>query len=345
MGILRDDIPTKSAMPVSEIKFIAKLDQNESPIDIPLNIKEAIFEEFKKVEFNRYPQPKFYYETKDIFSSYIDVNSKNFLITVGADQGIWLSFFIAGGKNRSAIIYEPTYPIFKHAGKITQTNLTIVNLGVRYEINPNTFKNHNIIAIVNPNNPTGNLQDKEVIYKALEHSALIVIDEAYYPFSGITYKNLIYDFKNLYIIRSLSKSLLAGIRIGLVIADEEIVNLCEEVLTAPYHLSILQLVILRNFHLIKDIYESSINVVNSEKERIYKAFQKLNIEYIKSYANFILFKVDNPNLVYSKLLEKGIRIRNISYMKGLESYLRVTIGKPNENELFIKAMQEAIYTN
>ncbi|MCS7245311.1 MAG: aminotransferase class I/II-fold pyridoxal phosphate-dependent enzyme [candidate division WOR-3 bacterium] len=344
MGILRNDIPIKSAMPVSEIKFIAKLDQNESPIDIPFNIKEAIFEEFKKVEFNRYPQPKFYYETKEIFSSYIDINPKNFLITVGADQAIWLSFFIAGGKDKSAVIYEPTYPIFKHAGKITQTNLNIVNLGVKYEIDPNTFKNHNIITIVNPNNPTGNLQNKEIIYKALECNALIVIDEAYYPFSGITYKDLIYDFRNLYIIRSLSKSLLAGIRIGLVIADEEIVNLCEEVLTTPYHISILQLVILRNFHLFKDIYESSIIMVNNEKEKIYMAFDKLNIEYVKSYANFILFKVNDPNLVYDKLLEKGIRIRNISYMKGLESYLRVTVGKPEENELFIRALQDIIYT-
>jgi histidinol-phosphate aminotransferase len=338
--ILREDLPQKSTMPISEIKYKAKLDQNESPFDIPIEIKEKLFEEFKKIEFNRYPQPYFYYETKEIFSSYLGVSPKNFLITVGADQGIWLAFFLAGGKNRSAIIYEPTYPIFKHAGIITQTNLEILNLGVNYKIHPETFKNHNIICIVNPNNPTGNLQDDEVILEAIKRNSLVVIDEAYFPFSNKTYKHLVYDYKNVYIIRSLSKSLLAGIRIGIVISDSDIVSMGEEVLTSPYHLSTLQLVILRNFHLIESYYKDSIKIVNEEKERIYKAFDELKIEYIKSYANFILFKVREPNFVYNELIERGIRIRNVSYMKGLENYLRITIGKPYENELFISAIKE-----
>jgi len=342
MKFLREDLPQKSTMPVSEIKHKAKLDQNESPFDIPDDVKYKIFEEFKKVEFNRYPQPNFYYETKEIFSKFIDVKPENFLITVGADQGIWLSFFIAGGNNRSAIIYEPTYPIFKHSAKITQTNFEIINLGVNYEIDPKTFKNHNIICIVNPNNPTGNLQKEEVIFEAIKKDALVVIDEAYYPFSNITYKHLIDYYDNVYIIRSLSKSLLAGIRIGIVISNKHIVSICEEVLTSPYHLSSLQLVILRNFHLIEEHFKKSIKIVNEEKERIYKAFENLNIEYVKSYGNFILFKVYNPNYVYNELLKRGVRIRNISYMKGLENYLRITIGKPEENELFISALSEIV---
>ncbi len=342
MKFIREDLPQKSTMPIAEIQYKAKLDQNESPIDLSIEVKEKIFEEFKKIEFNRYPQPYFYYETKEIFSQFIDVSPKNFLVTVGADQGIWLSFFIAGGKNKSALIYEPTYPIFKHCAKITQTNAEIINLGVNYEIDPLTFKNHNIICIVNPNNPTGNLQKDEVIQRAIEKDALVVIDEAYYFFSNITYKNLINDYKNVYIIRSLSKALLAGIRIGIVISNEDIVSICEEVLTSPYHLSSLQLSILRNFHLIKEHLDYSVKLVNEEKEKIYRAFDKLSIEYIKSYANFILFKVNNPNYVYSELVKRGIRIRNISYMKGLENYLRITIGKPNENELFIKSISEIL---
>jgi Histidinol-phosphate/aromatic aminotransferase and cobyric acid decarboxylase len=96
--ILREDLPQKSTMPISEIKYKAKLDQNESPFDIPIEIKEKLFEEFKKIEFNRYPQPYYYYETKEIFSSYLGVSPKNFLITVGADQGIWLAFFFSRRK-------------------------------------------------------------------------------------------------------------------------------------------------------------------------------------------------------------------------------------------------------
>ncbi len=342
MKFIRGDLPQRSTMPIAQIQYKAKLDQNESPIDLPIEVKEKIFEEFRKIEFNRYPQPYFYYETKEIFSQFIDVPPKNFLITVGADQGIWLSFFIAGGKDRSAIIYEPTYPIFKHSAKITQTNAEILNIGVRYEIDPSTFKNHNIICIVNPNNPTGDIQNEEVIQRAIEKDALVVIDEAYFSFSNITYKHLINDYKNVYIIRSLSKSLLAGIRIGIVISNEDIVSVCEEVLTSPYHLSSLQLSILRNFYLIKEHLDYSLKLVNEEKEKIYRAFEKLNIEYIRSYANFILFKVDNPNYVYNELVNRGIRIRNVSYMKGLESYLRVTIGKPSENELFIKEISEIL---
>ncbi|MEO0202601.1 MAG: aminotransferase class I/II-fold pyridoxal phosphate-dependent enzyme, partial [candidate division WOR-3 bacterium] len=220
--------------------------------------------------------------------------------------------------------------------------LEIVNLGINYEIDPNSFKNHNIICIINPNNPTGNLQKEEVIMKAIEKEALVVIDEAYFPFSNVSYKHLINDYKNVYIIRSLSKSLLAGIRIGIAISNEDIVSICEEILTVPYHLSSLQLAILRNFYLIKEHLDYSTKVVNEEKKKIYNAFEKLRIEYIKSYTNFILFKVENPNYVYDELLKRGIRIRNISYMKGLENCLRVTIGKPDENEMFINSLLEIV---
>ena len=337
-SFLRDDLPVASPMPLSDIKYIAKLDQNESPFDVPHEVKEKLLEEFKRIEWNRYPQPTYYQETREIFARTMRLNPENIAFTIGADQGIWMAFFLAGGKGRKAIIYEPTYPIFKHAARLTQTQAERITLGVNYVIDPDTFREKDIITIVNPNNPTGNIQKDEVIMEALKTGKFVALDEAYYPFSGITYAHLVNDYPNLFIIRSLSKSLLAGARIGFVIAHPEVIKLVDEILTAPYHMNMFQLIILRHFHLLKPHMEASAEHVNSEKERFYRKFQELGIKYYPSHANFILFKVDEPDRVYEELLKRGIRIRNTSRMPGLENHLRVTIGKKEENDAFLEAL-------
>ncbi len=342
MDFLRDDLPVASTMPLTETKYKAKLDQNESPLDLPEDVKSAILEEFMRIEFNRYPQPHTYQETKEIFSQYAGVPKENFAITVGADQGIWLSFFLAGGACRKAIVYEPTYPIFKHAAKLTQTYLVSINLGVDYRIDPKTFQGYNVITIVNPNNPTGNLQEDEVVFKALETGNLVALDEAYFPFSGKTFANYIDEYPNLFVIRSLSKSLLAGIRIGYVIANSKVISLVEEILTAPYHLNSLQLAVLRQFSKVEPIYRRSIELVEREKRRLYKAFEQLGIRYHPSHGNFILFFVGDAERIYGKLLEHGIRVRNVSGMPGLNGYLRVTVGTERENDEFIKALSDIL---
>ncbi len=325
-------------MPLSDIKYVAKLDQNESPFDVPEDIKVKLLEEFRRFEWNRYPQPTYYQETREIFADTMGLDPKNIAFTVGADQGIWMAFFLAGGRGRKAIIYEPTYPIFKHAARLTQTEAERITLGVDYTIDPATFRGKDIITIVNPNNPTGNIQEPKIVEEALSTGKFVALDEAYYPFSGITYAHFVNEFPNLFIIRSLSKSLLAGARIGYVIAHPEVINLVDEILTAPYHMNMFQLTILRNFHLLKPHMERSASHVNSEKERLYGVFEKLGIKYYPSHANFILFRVDNADDVYDGLLERGVRIRNTSRMPGLENHLRVTIGKKEENDAFIEAL-------
>ncbi len=337
-SFLRDDLPVASPMPLSDIKYIAKLDQNESPFDVPYEVKEKLLEEFKRIEWNRYPQPTYYQETREIFARTIGLNPENIAFTIGADQGIWMVFFLAGGKGRKAVIYEPTYPIFKHAARLTQTEAERITLGVNYVIDPDTFREKDIITIVNPNNPTGNVQEEEVIRRALETGKFVALDEAYYPFSGITYAHLVGEFPNLFIIRSLSKSLLAGVRIGYVIAHPEVIKMVDEILTAPYHMNMFQLVILRHFHLLKPHMEESAKHVNAEKERLYRVFENLGVKYYPSHANFILFRVEDADRIYNGLLERGVRIRNTSRMPGLENHLRVTIGKKEENDAFIEAL-------
>ncbi|MEO0138602.1 MAG: aminotransferase class I/II-fold pyridoxal phosphate-dependent enzyme [candidate division WOR-3 bacterium] len=344
MGFLREDISFSTPFTVSQKPYVAKLDQNESPYDIPEEIKEVLLEEIKRMSWNRYPQPAIYEEVKESFAKALGVKPENIALTFGGDQTILSAFWIAGGKGKRCIIYEPTYPMIRHYAAATSTDADIKVLGEEFFPNPSDFKgkDYNIIFFVSPNNPTGHLISKEVIKEALETGALVFVDEAYYPFSGITVWDDLKDYPNLMVGRSLSKSLLAGMRMGYVLASKEIIRAVDYMNFAPYNLTIFQLAIFKRFGDIMGFLKKATNEVVEERERVYKALEGLGFKPIKSYGNFIMFKVRDHERAYKVFVEEGIRIRDVSGLPGLSNHLRVTIGLNDENDKFIEVLKKLV---
>ncbi len=343
MGFLREDIDFSSSFTVSQKPYRAKLDQNESPYDLPTELKEIIFQDVMKMEWNRYPQPKIYEEVKEIFAQYIGVSPKNLALTFGGDQAILSAFWIGGGKGRRCLIYEPTYPMFRHYALATSTEADIKVLGENFSIDPSDFKlGYHMIFFVSPNNPTGNLVDKEVIKRALETGSLVFVDEAYFPFSGITVWEEFREYPNLMVGRSLSKSLLAGMRMGYVLGSDEIIRAVEHMNFVPYNLTLFQLSIFKNFGKIKDHIDRVAEEVRSERERVFEVLNELGFKPSLSFANFIMFKVRDHTLAYRTFVEEGVRIRDVSGLPGLYNHLRVTIGRKEENELFIQVLRKLV---
>lgn len=338
---LRQDLPKVSSFTVTQLPYKAKLDQNESPNDLPLDLKNFLLTEIGKLEWNRYPQPSFYYEVKKEFALSIDKDPEQIFLSLGCDQLIQGAYWVAGGKDKKAIIFEPTYPMFSLASIITQTYADKINLGPEHKLTKKEIegRNYDIIFIVAPNNPTGTLPEEGVVESALNNKGLVFIDEAYYDFSQKTWESLVNKHPNLFIARSCSKSLLAGMRLGYGITHPETIRKLELIYTVPYHLSFAQLIIAKYFKLIKPyIKESSCKVIQ-ERERVSRKFEELKIPFIKSYANFILFKLNEPQLIHKRLAEVGIRVRDVSHFPGLGGYLRVTIGTEEENNLFLDKLK------
>ena len=198
-----------------------------------------------------------------------------------------------------------------------------------------------LIFLSSPNNPTGNCFSADRILKIIEAAAntsIVVVDEAYHPFAGDRgFIPMLRDYEHLLIMRTLSKVGLAGLRVGFLIAREEIIREVNKV-RLPFNLNSLSQAIALDALKNKKVLRRNMQLIISERERLFRElFRMKGITPYPSEANFILFKVAESDRVYENLLKRGVLVRN---MKGVvDGCLRVTVGTPEENEVFLKALR------
>ena len=199
-----------------------------------------------------------------------------------------------------------------------------------------------IVFLSYPNNPTGNSYSTERIMQIMKRSkGLVVVDEAYQQFSSRkSFIPLLKRYKNLIILRTLSKVGLAGLRTGFMIAHKEIVDEVNK-MRLPFNLnSLSQKVAIDALKKDKEL-KSRISKIISERKRLFKEMSKMNgIRPFPSDANFILFQVDDADKLYKDLLKRGVLIRNMKDIAG--GCLRVTVGTPAENNIFIKNLKQLL---
>jgi histidinol-phosphate aminotransferase len=168
-----------------------------------------------------------------------------------------------------------------------------------------------------------------------------VVDEAYQSFSNEkSFIPFLDKYKNLIILKTLSKIGLAGLRLGFLIANEEIINEVNKV-RLPFNVnSISQAVAIEALKNKKQM-RSYITSIISERKRLLREMKKIDgITPYPSDANFILFKVPNADKAYNSLLKRGILIRNLTGV--IENCLRVTVGTPGENTVFLRTLKQLI---
>jgi histidinol-phosphate aminotransferase len=205
-----------------------------------------------------------------------------------------------------------------------------------------------MVVLVAPNNPTGGSPSQRAVDAALDDEArLVFIDEAYADFAGETRIGEVEHHPNLVVGRSLSKALLADVRLGCVVAHPDIVGALEQIFTAPYHLNAMQLVVAERYADIAPHVEASVAAVVAERERVTVALTAMDgIDPHPSRANFVLFRVDGErqrsHAVYDALAKAGVRIRDVGGLPGLASYLRVTIGTAADNDAFLVELASAL---
>lgn len=344
-GLLRPGLEVTSSFGVSARPHRVKLDQNESPLDVPPAAKEAILTALSSAAWNRYPQPVRYAEVKERFAAAIGQPAERVLLTVGGDQLILLAFWAAGGLGRRARVFEPTYPMFAHYAQITQTPCDRPVLGADFAVEagwPGGGERVDLLFLVSPNNPTGDGPGRRYCLEALGRHGLVVLDEAYADFAGESLLDLVPSHPNLLVARSLSKTMLAGVRLGYGVGDPELVGVLERLLFAPYHLCELQLLVARHFELVRPALAARVAEIVAERARVAGEIRRLGLRPFPSRANFILFEVEDAARSYGALLDRGVRVRDVSSLPGLGRHLRVTVGTPEENSLFLEALAAAL---
>ena len=203
-----------------------------------------------------------------------------------------------------------------------------------------------LIFLAYPNNPTGNLFDRQAIVQILAASrGLVVIDEAYAPFADASFIGELEKHDHLLVMRTVSKLGLAGLRLGYLLGRLEILEQLNKI-RLPYNINILTQ-ITAEFALRKaEFLLTQTRAICEQRSWLYKALQAFdNIRVYPSAANFLLFRtVGRPaDQVFNSLKAQGVLIKNLSPQGGLlENCLRVTIGSADENQAFLEALRQSL---
>jgi histidinol-phosphate aminotransferase len=166
-----------------------------------------------------------------------------------------------------------------------------------------------------------------------------VIDEAYFSFSGKTYLPLMKKYPNMIILRTLSKIGFAGLRVGVLTASQTIVNELNKI-RLPYNINSLSQAAAASVLKHRTVLHQQISQLISERKKLYNAFSKLSgVTAYPSETNFIMIRTTaDASAIHEKLKQRGILIKNLSKPGPLKNCLRVTIGTPEENREFLKAL-------
>jgi histidinol-phosphate aminotransferase len=312
------------------------------PYPPPKSIRDSIKESLHHI--NRYTPQDLVDELLNELSKYNNIDKETIVLSSGSDILIKEFIFLFSHLSQ-LIIADPTFIIINNAALKSPSDLLKVKLPepefkFPVDVIENELDKPTLIVLDNPNNPTGKLiitQDEvETLLK--NENVILLIDEAYYEFSGKTFLPLIKKFPNLAILRTLSKSFgLAGSGIGYLLAGKKIQEKFEGLdIMLPSPSVIGALSALNE----KEYMDEYIKQVNEEKKKMINKLNDLGVIYYPSNTNFLLVKTNTPNMA-KKLAEKGIYVYDASnYFNS--NYIRVTIGFHNENEYFLQSIRDII---
>lgn len=310
---------------------ILKLDWNEATRTPSTAVKNAVLNFLECHDFSAYPDLVNDRLTA-LLSSYTDLQLSQLQFFSGSDEGLdcLARAFLSPGD--IAISLSPNYDNFRIFAEAVGAKYVEKFYDKPFSNNIsnllNTSLSPRLVYISNPNNPTGVLlsqQDLSGIARRFP-DALIIVDEAYFEFAGITAASLISRYQNVAISRTFSKAFgLAGIRFGYVLSNPSIINIINRIRN-PKSINILAQVAAVAALENKEDMHSYVNEVIGNRQELIDWLIDEKKEVRNSYANFIMVQSDNPFEFVSSMLKNGVIVRDRSSMPLLEGYVRITIG-------------------
>jgi len=325
------------------------LDFNEMTIEPSPKVKEALKKFIDSGKLQVYPE---YGDLDSRVAQYADLKPSQVMVTNGSDQGIDLIFRAFVEKGDKVIIPTPSFAMFYQSAGIQGAEI----LKPAYK-EDGSFPLEEVLELLeddkvkllilcNPNNPTGTailIEDVEkILKKAKEKNTAVLDDEAYFEFSGITVKNLIDSYDNLFITRTFSKTFgIVSTRPGYILSQEQ--NITELLkIRGPYDLNMFaKTAILAALEDTKYMEDYVKEVMEVSKPKLEKFLKEKGIFFYPSRANFLLLRVPNPEELIENLKSKGILVRPKEAPERRLA-IRVSIGTLKDTERFISVLSKIL---
>ncbi len=325
--------------------ILAKLDQNESPIPPPLDLPNGTYRQVLG-EINRYQRRELYEQVRELYADYTGIDKEYIWIQPGVDLFLE-DILIMKGKKRVIVPY-PSYFLFIEQVKHYGYDIVKIPLGKSFvkKLITTTRQYENIVYLDNPNNPTGKLIVKkhDIIPIISRGNNLVLIDEAYYEFCDYTLKDLVKDYYNIAVFRTMSKVFgFAGGRVAFCIINPLLAKNIFYYDIIRFRLSTISLAMAKVLLENKDYINNVIDLIKRERSRITRRIEKMGLKIYDSCTNFVMINTGIPQI--TELLRKeGILVKDLGKILGdkFAGYIRVTIGLPRENNVFLDTLEKIL---
>lgn len=327
-----------------------KLNQNESPRDVPEPLRRRILQRLAERPWNRYPP----FVADNFVAAVADTHrwpAKGVLVGNGSNELIQAALAVTVGPGVPVVIPEPTFTLYRLMTEVNGGSVVAVPLDaeLRFDVDAIVAAARDsaaaVIVLCTPNNPTGAALTPEQILRVHDATeALILLDQAYVEFGGADARPLLDGRPRLVVLRTFSKAMaMAGLRAGYMLADPA---LAAEVNKAklPYNVNFFTEAAAAEVLRSADLLEPQVAEIRRERDRLYAELRAMpGVRVFPSAANFLCFRVDaaDHGTVFRRLLEEhGVLVRDVSGYPMLERCLRVNAGTPEENDAFLAALEQ-----
>lgn len=351
--LIAPEVRALSAYAVAESAGLIKLDAMENPYPWPPELKDEWLERLRGVDVNRYPDPKATALKERLRAVLAVPASAGIVLGNGSDELIQLLILAIGGPGSVVFAPDPSFAMYALVARTTGRRFVSVPLdeadfSLRLEETLEAIREHEpaLTFIAYPNNPTGNLFDTRHVEAILDATpGVVVVDEAYAPFAGVSFFSQLETRPNLLVLRTVSKLGLAGLRLGLLAGAPAWTSQLDK-LRLPYNLNVLTQVsaelALSHYGLFQ---EQARRIVRDRDDLLTRLAGMQGIQVWPSEANFLLFRTcpGTGTETVARLREHGVLVKDLHAASPLlRDCVRVTVGRPEENAAFLQTLEEII---
>ncbi|MHB1198737.1 MAG: histidinol-phosphate transaminase [Polaromonas sp.] len=351
--LIRQDIQSMRAYAVQDAAGMVKLDAMENPYRLPVALQAHLGQRLGALALNRYPDGRVN-DLRMALADYVHMpEGFEMMLGNGSDELIGLLAMACDVAGGSILAPEPGFVMYGMSAKLQGLTFIGVPLTADFELDEAAMlaaiAHHkpSITYLAYPNNPTANLWDDAMIENIINavglQGGLVVMDEAYQPFSSKSYLDRIARHHHVLLLRTLSKFGLAGVRIGYLMGPKALIAEIDKV-RPPYNISVLnyECALFALEH--RDVFASQARELVAQRALLLAALSEMKgVKAWNSDANMILVRVPDATKTFEGMRQRKVLVKNVSKMHTLlANCLRLTVGTSEENVQMLAALEKSL---
>lgn len=326
-----------------------RLDFNENTVGCSPRVLERL-KQITEEDLARYPERQV---AEGNLAEFLGVRTDELLLTNGVDEAIHLLCQTFLGAGDEALIVAPTYSMYRIYMMAAGSQVREIRSGSDFrfptrELCDSVSDRTKLVAIANPNNPTGTLAMPEELFQlaSAAGSAAVLIDEAYFEFCGQTALNLLKEWSNVFVTRTFSKAYgMAGLRLGAMIGNREHMA-AVRLACSPYNVNAVALACLPTAIEDREYIERYVDEVLESRNRLEMFLCGQGVQFWPSQANFVLLRAGatagDARTFAERMREQGILVRDRSSDYACEGCVRITLGTRQQTDRLLNALQQTL---